>query len=100
MEVVAVSISDDDEEEFHQTGNRRDSPRWKKQETFSKTILSEKMSSNIEEKFPEHLTKSCYEIWKLYFTDELFHYILEQTKLYAKLDNVMQGYAVRSTKQK
>ena len=81
MEVIAVSISDDDEEEFQQTGNRRDSPRWKKQETFAKTILSEEMSSNIKEKFPEHLTKSCYEIWKLYFTDELFHYILEQTKL-------------------
>ena len=27
MEVVAVSISDDDEEKFHLTGNRRDSPR-------------------------------------------------------------------------
>ena len=84
MEVVAVSISDDDKEDFHQTGNRRDSPRWKKQETFTKTISGEEMSSNIEEKFPEHLTKSCYEIWKLYFTDGLFHYILEQTKLYAK----------------
>ena len=47
MEVIAVSISDDDEEEFHQTGNRRDSPRWKKQETFAKTILSDEMSSNI-----------------------------------------------------
>ena len=58
MEVVAVSISDDGEEKFHQTGNRRDSPRWKKQETFAKTILSEEMSTNIEEKFPEHLTKS------------------------------------------
>ena len=81
MEVVAVSISDNDEEEFHQTGNRRDSPRWKKQETFAKTILSEEMSSSIEENFLEHLTKSCYEIWKFYFTDELFHYILEQTKL-------------------
>ena len=84
MKIVAISISDNDEEEFYHTGNRRDSPRWKKQETFAKTILGEEMSSNIEEKFPEHLTKSCYEIWKLYFTDELFHYILEQTKLYAK----------------
>ena len=73
MKVVAVSISDDDEEEFHQTGNRRDSPRWKKQETFAKIILSEEMSSNIEKKFPEHHTKSCYQIWKFYFTDELFH---------------------------
>ena len=80
MEIVAVSISDDDEEEFLQTGNRRDSPRWKKQETFTKTILSEEMSSNIKEKFPKHLTKSCYEIWKLYFTDELLHCILQQTK--------------------
>ena len=62
MEVVAVSISDNDKEEFHQTGNRCDSPRWKKQETFAKTIFSEEMSSNIEENFPEHLTKSCYEI--------------------------------------
>ena len=92
MEVVAVSISDDDEEEFYQTGNRRDSPRWKKQKTFAKTILSEKMSSSIEEKFPEHLTKSCYEIWKLYFTDELFHYILEQTKLYAKQNKNDPGF--------
>ena len=50
MEVVAVLISDDDEEEFHQTGNRHDSPRWKKQETFAKTILSKEMSSNIEKK--------------------------------------------------
>ena len=79
MEVVAVSISNDDEEEFHQTGNRRDFPRRKKQETFAKTISSEETSSKIEEKFPEHLTKSCFKIWKLYFTDELFHYILEQT---------------------
>ena len=50
------------------------------------------MSSNIEEKFPEHLTKSCYEIWKLYFTDELFHYILEQTKLYAKQNKNDPGF--------
>ena len=92
MEVVAVSNSDDDEEEFHQTGNRRDYPRWKKQETFAKTILSEEMSSNIEEKFPEHLTKSCYEIWKLYFTDERFHYILEQTKLYVKQNKNDPGF--------
>ena len=40
MEVVAVSICDDDEEEFHQTGNRRESPRWKKQETSAKTVLT------------------------------------------------------------
>ena len=92
VKVVAFSISDDDEEEFRQTGNRYDSPRWKKQETFAKTILSEEMSSKIEEKFPEHLTKSCYEIWKLYFTDELFHYILEQTKLYAKQNKNDPGF--------
>ena len=92
MEVVAVLIFDDDEEEFHQTGNRRDSPRWKKQETFAKTIFSKKMSSNIEENFPEHLTKSYFEIWKLYFTDELFHYILEQTKLYDKQNKNDPGF--------
>ena len=92
MEVVACSIFDDDEKEFHQTGNRRDSSRWKKQETFAKTIFSEEMFSNIEEKCPEYLTKSCYEIWKLFFTDELFHYILEQTKLYAKQNKNDPGF--------
>ena len=50
------------------------------------------MSSNIEEKFSEHLTKSYYEIWKLYFTDELFHYILEQAKLYAKQNKNDPGF--------
>ena len=65
-----------------------------KQETFAKTILSEEMSSNIEEESPEHLTKSCYEIWKLYFTDELFHYILDQTKLYAKQNKNDPGFEV------
>ena len=80
------------EEEHQQTGNRRDSPRWKKQETFAKTILSEEKSSDVEEKFPELLRKSCYEIWKLHFTDELFHYIQEQTKLYAKQNKNDQGF--------
>ena len=54
--------------------------------------LSEEMSTNIEETFPEHLIKSCYKMWKLYFTDEFFHYILEQTKLYAKQNKNDPGF--------
>ena len=56
------------------------------------TGLSEEMASNIEKKFPEHLTKSCYEIWKLYFTDKRFRYVLEQTKLYAKQNKNDPGF--------
>ena len=59
---------------------------FKKSSTFTKTLLSETLPVKIEEKFPELLTKSCYEIWNLYFTDELFSYIIDQTKLHAGRD--------------
>ncbi len=52
-----------------------------------KPISSEQMAFNISEQYPHFPSKSCYEIWNLFFTDDTFEYILEQTKLYARRDN-------------
>ena len=84
--MVVSSSDDEDGHSETESESRRTATRWKKSSTFTKTLLSETLPVKIEEKFPELLTKSCYEIWNLYFTDELFSYILEQTKLYAGRD--------------
>ncbi len=44
------------------------------------------MAFNISEQYPQLPSKSCYEIWNLFFTDDTFEYILDQTKLYARRD--------------
>ncbi len=57
-----------------------------KNTSFAKPISSEQMACNISEQYPQLPSKSCYEIWNLFFTDYTFEYILEQTKLYATRD--------------
>ena len=40
----------------------------------------------MEEQFPILTTKSDYELWKLFFSDEILGLILQQTELYANRD--------------
>ena len=84
--MVVSSSDDEDGHSETESESRRTATRWKKSSTFTKTLLSETLPVKLEEKFPELLTKSYYEIWNLYFTDELFSYILEQTKLNVRRD--------------
>ncbi len=51
-----------------------------------KPISSKQMAFNISEQYPQLPSKSCYEIWNLFCTDDTFEYILEQTKLCARRD--------------
>ncbi len=54
--------------------------RWRKNISFMKPISSEQMAFNISEQYPHLPSKSCYEIWNLFSTDDTSEYILEQTK--------------------
>ena len=64
-EIVVVVVSSSDDEDGHsetERESRRTATRWKKSSTITKTLLSETLPVKIEEKFPELLTKSGYEI--------------------------------------
>ena len=84
MEVEYASSSD--EEDVSQPVSIRDTPKWKKNNTFTKLIEPKDMPLTLDEKFPELINKSCYEIWKLFFTEEMLIYLVEQTELYAHRD--------------
>lgn len=74
-EIYVNDHEDDTQEE--QTSRLASEPRWKKTtETFHKAV-------NTPSKISIHSEKSCFEVFMLFFTEEMFKYLTDQTLLYA-----------------
>ena len=98
-----VEESDDDkEEESIQPKRRKHShghpdSKWKQTTTFFKELPSESLE-NFADNHQHLLGKSPFDLWKLYFSDDLLTTIVTQTNLYTRKDKNDQDFEVSISK--
>ena len=94
-----VEKSDDDkEEEVIQPKRRKHwhghpDSKWKQTTNFFKELPSKSME-NFADNHQNLLGKSPFDLWKLYFSDDLLTTIVTQTNLYARTDKNDQDFEV------
>jgi len=82
---VEVFIDNHEETEYIPESGHEE-PRWRKHINFTKNIFKENSPPKLSQSLPDLVESSPYDIWQLFFPEDVVVYLHHQTVLYARRD--------------